>query len=180
MTAAAEPMEAAREGAGPQVDAQIADPRWSSILADPAADLAPVAAATLIAAGRPAAGVEISVLLTDDDTMRRLNRDYRGQDRPTNVLSFAFAEAEENRDPAAPAMLGDIVLAFETVRDEADAQLKSPRAHTIHLVVHGVLHLLGYDHPTDAEAGRMERLERQILDGFGIADPYEGERSSRA
>lgn len=180
MTAAADPIAAAPEGAGPQVDVQIGDKRWTAILADPQAELAPVVAAALAAAGRPADGAEVSVLLADDATVRRLNRDYRGQDRPTNVLSFAFAEADEARDPMAPAMLGDIALAVETVIDEAARQLKSPLAHTIHLVVHGVLHLLGYDHLSDAEAGRMERLERQVLAGFGISDPYEEERSSRA
>ncbi|NNG04106.1 MAG: rRNA maturation RNase YbeY [Inquilinus sp.] len=149
------------------------------MLTDPAAVFVPVVAAARAAAGRPAAGVEVSILLADDEAVRRLNRDYRGQDRPTNVLSFAYAEAGEARDPAAPAMLGDVVLAYETVAGEARDQLKSPRDHTIHLVVHGVLHLLGYDHLTDAEAGRMERLEREILAGFDIADPYE-ERIPRA
>jgi probable rRNA maturation factor len=118
--------------------------------------------------------VEISMVLTDDATVRGLNRDWRGKDKPTNVLSFAALDDEDApRVPGAPLLLGDIVLAFETCRAEAAEQNKLLSDHLSHLVVHGVLHLLGYDHEDDeAEAEEMERLEAAILARFGIADPY--------
>lgn len=118
--------------------------------------------------------VEVSVVLADNDTVQALNRDWRGKDKPTNVLSFATLDDEDAPQvPGAPLLLGDIILAFETCRDEA-AQMGKPLAeHLSHLVVHGVLHLLGYDHEEDeAEAEEMEALETAILARFGIADPY--------
>lgn len=118
--------------------------------------------------------VEASLVLADDATVQGLNRDWRGKDKPTNVLSFAALDDQDApQAPGAPLLLGDVILAFETCRDEA-AQLGKPLAdHLSHLVVHGVLHLLGYDHEEDeAEAEEMERLETAILAGFGIADPY--------
>ncbi len=124
---------------------------------------------------RPA---EISVVLADDAVVHRLNRDYRGKDKPTNVLSFALQDdstpehQDRQDDPAAPLLLGDVILAFETVEGEARAQGKALAAHVSHLVVHGVLHLLGYDHESDEDADTMERLETRILAGLGIADPY--------
>ncbi|MCR6629633.1 MAG: rRNA maturation RNase YbeY [Magnetospirillum sp.] len=118
--------------------------------------------------------LEISVVLADDATVQGLNRDWRGKDKPTNVLSFAALDDDEApRVPGAPLLLGDIVLAFETCRDEARALGKPLSDHLSHLVVHGVLHLLGYDHEDDeAEAEEMEALETTILAGCGIADPY--------
>jgi probable rRNA maturation factor len=121
----------------------------------------------------PEGDLEIGIALADDDTVRALNRDYRGRDKPTNVLSFAEADAEMPAVPGAPAHVGDIVLALETVLAEAGAQAKVPGDHLVHLTVHGVLHLLGYDHERgDAEAHKMEALEIAILAGLGIADPY--------
>lgn len=118
--------------------------------------------------------LEISVVLTDDASVQVLNREWRGKDKPTNVLSFASLDDDEApRPPGAPLLLGDIVLAFETCRAEAVEQDKPLAEHLSHLVVHGVLHLLGYDHEEDeAEAEEMERLEAAILARFGIADPY--------
>jgi len=116
---------------------------------------------------------ELSVVLADDALVQQLNRDYRGKDKPTNVLSFALTEAEEPEpEEGMPVLLGDVILAFETVRREAAEQSKSPDDHLTHLVVHGVLHLLGYDHETDDEAEEMEALETRLLASFGIADPY--------
>ena len=108
-------------------------------------------------------GAEVSLLFTDDAQIRQLNRDHRGKDEPTNVLSFETGD---------PVLLGDIVLAFETVQREAVEQNKSFVDHTTHLIVHGALHLLGHDHEIDTEADEMEDQERQILSGLGIADPY--------
>ncbi|HSY86446.1 MAG TPA: rRNA maturation RNase YbeY [Verrucomicrobiae bacterium] len=109
----------------------------------------------------PAAG-GVCLVLADDALQRRLNRDFRGRDKPTNVLSF----------DGAPAALGDVVLALETIAAEAEAQGKPLADHVVHLVVHGVLHLLGYDHETQGQARSMERLEIEILAGLGIGDPY--------
>lgn len=117
---------------------------------------------------------EISLVFADDDKVQELNRDYRGMDKPTNVLSFALTDGDLHPEIAAqePVMLGDVVLAFQTVQKEAKAQAKSFRSHTSHLIVHGVLHLLGHDHIADEDAGEMESLERQILKQLDIRDPY--------
>lgn len=120
---------------------------------------------------------EISVVLSDDEHIRELNKHHRNMDKPTNVLSFPAARMKA---PAgAPRFLGDIVLAFETVEREAREEEKPIENHISHLVVHGVLHLLGYDHEDEDEAELMERRERQILSGLGIPDPY-AERGAAA
>ncbi|MSP50480.1 MAG: rRNA maturation RNase YbeY [Alphaproteobacteria bacterium] len=107
---------------------------------------------------------EVSLALADDDAVRALNRDYRGKDEPTNVLSFESGERP---------FLGDVILALETVLAEAADQGKPAADHLTHLVVHGVLHLLGHDHEAPAEARRMERVEVEVLAGLGVPDPYE-------
>jgi probable rRNA maturation factor len=113
---------------------------------------------------------EISVVLSDDEHIRELNKHHRNIDKPTNVLSFPAARMKA---PAgAPRFLGDIVLAFETVEREAREEAKPLENHITHLVVHGVLHLLGYDHEDEDEAALMETRERQILSSLGIPDPY--------
>lgn len=113
---------------------------------------------------------ELSLVFTDDAHIRELNAAWREKDKPTNVLSFPLAAVE----PGAPLppMLGDIVLACETVEGEAQAEEKPFDHHLAHLIVHGFLHLLGYDHETDAEAGEMEGIERVILAELAIPDPY--------
>lgn len=125
-------------------------------------------------AASPHAGLndsEISVLFTSDEEVRALNRTWRGKDRATNVLSFPMASPAELAD--AP-MLGDVVLAHGTCSGEATEKKVSIEAHAAHLVVHGTLHLLGYDHEQgDAAAEEMEALERQALAAIGVADPYE-------
>lgn len=115
------------------------------------------------------AGAELSIALADDATVRQLNAQWRGLDKPTNVLSFPAAEPDELSD--APHV-GDIVLAFETVAREAREDGKTLADHTTHLIVHGVLHLVGLDHETDAEAEAMEALEIAALADLGVADPY--------
>ena len=112
---------------------------------------------------------ELSIVLTDDAEQRALNREWRGVDKPTNVLSFPQIA------PFAPivGILGDITLARETLEREAQELGKSFEDHFIHLVAHGFLHILGYDHLEEADALVMERLETQILSSLGIADPYE-------
>ncbi|MEG6508437.1 rRNA maturation RNase YbeY [Methyloligella sp. 2.7D] len=113
---------------------------------------------------------EVSILLTGDDEIRTLNRDYRDKDSATNVLSFPAGESFAL--PGEPAALGDIVLSFDTLAREAEAQGLSLHDHAVHLVIHGMLHLLGFDHMEEEEAAEMERLETALLQRFGIADPY--------
>lgn len=128
--------------------------------------------AALSGAGADRDRGEIALLLTNDRSIAAINAEWRGNNKPTNVLSFSAApglpvpEGEERP-------LGDIVLAYGVVAREAAEQGKTLREHTAHLIVHGVLHLLGFDHETDAEAQEMERLEAGILKGLGISDPYE-------
>jgi probable rRNA maturation factor len=111
-------------------------------------------------------GAEISLLFTDDAEIRRLNRDYRGKNQPTNVLSFP-------QNPAlSGGLLGDVVLAAETVASEAALAEKPLEHHVAHLIVHGFLHLLGYHHEGEEEAEMMEALERAALSRMGIPDPY--------
>ena len=113
---------------------------------------------------------ELSLVFTDDAHIRQLNAAWRHKDKSTNVLSFPLVAVE----PGAPLppMLGDIVLACETVGREAEAEGKPFEHHLAHLIVHGFLHLLGYDHETDREAGEMEGIERRILAALAIPDPY--------
>ncbi len=110
----------------------------------------------------------VAVALMDDRAMRKLNRTYRGKDKPTNVLSFPSGEATEGKR----RRLGDVAIALGTVKREAKAQGKSLQDHVTHLMVHAVLHLLGYDHEADPDAEEMEAIERKTLAALGIADPY--------
>lgn len=120
------------------------------------------------------ADAELAVMLTDDAGIRTLNNNWRSIDKPTNVLSFPAlqppAGAEEPDD--MPRMLGDIAIAYETTRREADDEQKPFDNHLSHLAVHGFLHLIGYDHEKDSDAETMENLEREILAQLGIPDPY--------
>jgi len=143
-------------------------PGWRADLPWAARVARRAARAALAAVGRPAGPAELAVALADDAAVRRLNRRYRGIDRPTNVLSFALGAPAG----AGAAPLGDVILARETVAAEARAQGKPVADHVSHLVVHGVLHLLGYDHERAADAAVMEQLETAILAGLGVADPY--------
>jgi len=116
---------------------------------------------------------EIAVMLTDDAGIRTLNNNWRGIDKPTNVLSFpALQPTGPVGEDDPPRMLGDIAIAFETMRREADEAQKPFEHHLSHLTVHGFLHLIGYDHETDDDAEDMEALETEILAQLGIPDPY--------
>ena len=125
---------------------------------------------------------EVSVVLGDDDFVRALNCTYRGRDAATNVLAFAnitaamtsaaMTSAAMTGDGEIPVLLGDVVIAYETTVAEAAAERKGFDAHLCHLVVHGVLHLLGYDHEEETDALRMERIEASVLGRLGLPDPY--------
>jgi probable rRNA maturation factor len=125
------------------------------------------AAAT--AASTPRA--ELAIVLTDDSAIRALNRDWRGQNKPTNVLSFPAAQSRGSKR-ARTTQLGDIVIAFETMAREARTEGKPLGHHLAHLAVHGFLHLVGYDHGKDHDAKKMESLEIEVLAGLGVPDPY--------
>lgn len=157
------------ENAEIAVPVAVSDGAWAAALPQ-CRDIAKRAA---LAAARPRAGpgpLEISILLAGDEEVRGLNRDYRKIDAPTNVL--AFASGSEPPAPQAARLLGDVVLAFGTVRREAHERGLEMADHLAHLVVHGVLHLLGYDHQAVSDAEAMERAEAHILAGLRIADPY--------
>jgi probable rRNA maturation factor len=113
---------------------------------------------------------ELSVVFTDDAHIRALNAGWRSKDKPTNVLSFPAFAADGGK--VLPPMLGDVVLAAETVAAEARNEDKPLADHMTHLIVHGILHLIGYDHEIDAEAEMMEQAERRILASLAIPDPY--------
>jgi probable rRNA maturation factor len=150
----------------PSVDIVTESALWKTV---------PAAKATLrraIAAAAPAqaTNTEIAIVLTDDQSIRALNRQWRGHDEATNVLSFPVRPSE--RGDGAPVLLGDIVIAYETTAREATAEGKSFLHHLSHLAVHGFLHLVGYDHESYDDAETMESLERRILAGLGVPDPY--------
>lgn len=128
------------------------------------------AAAALAHAAARLSGAELAIVLADDALIAKLNRTYRGIAKPTNVLSFASAEPA--RRGASVRLLGDVIVAHGTIAREARVQGKTLADHLAHLVVHGVLHLLGFDHERAVEARRMEALEVAILAGLGVADPY--------
>ena len=123
-----------------------------------------------------AVDIEVAIRLTDDAEVHALNRDYRGKDKPTNVLSFPMFDPEEianlAQGPFPEALLGDIVLARDTCAREATEKGIPFPAHATHLIVHGILHLIGFDHISDAEAEDMEGLERLIMADLGHDDPY--------
>src|SRR5262245_38758960 len=144
---------------------------WSGILGLEPAIRSAAAALARHPGGRGARHREASIVLGSDDLLRRLNATYRGKDAATNVLSFPF-RPRATADREADRYLGDVVLAAETVAREATERQLEPIEHVQHLVVHGLLHLLGYDHVTDPDAAEMQRLETEILTGLGRKDPY--------
>jgi probable rRNA maturation factor len=152
------------------VDITIETKEWQRLLPDAEAVARRAAEAAWRSLGPTGAAAEISILLADDETVRQLNKRHRRLDRPTNVLSFPLDTASPAGGP--PTMLGDVVLASGVVAREAATQGKAVGAHLSHLVVHGVLHLLGYDHETDPEAETMEALEVRTLAGLGVPNPY--------
>ena len=148
---------------------QLKSPEWQTQLPDVEILCQTAATATWQAAFDQEGVFEAVVVLADDGLVQELNREYRNQDKPTNVLSFP-ADQDDAILPGDVPTLGDIIIAFETTKSEAPKNLSN---HLSHLVVHGCLHLLGFDHENDKAAAEMEGLETQILAGLGIADPYD-------
>lgn len=146
------------------IDIEVEDPAWTDVLSE-AEGL--VRAAAEAALGREHGHYGVTVLLADDQAVRELNLQFRDKDTPTNVLSFPAPPNPEDH-------LGDVALAFGVCAREAAEQGKPLAHHLQHLTVHGVLHLLGHDHMRDDEAEAMEGLERAVLAGLGIPDPYAG------
>ena len=146
------------------VDIEIEDEAWTAAAEDAEA-LVWRAAQAVLDAHEDIEGQGIVILLTDDDSVQALNRDFRQKDKPTNVLSFPSP-------PNPEGQIGDIALAYGVCAREAAEQGKPLAHHLQHLVAHGVLHLLGYDHESDDEAEAMEALEREILAGLDVPDPY--------
>jgi probable rRNA maturation factor len=149
-----------------QIDIQTQSPLW---------DAQPLAAQTVreaigaSASALSTGGGEVSIVLTDDSAIRALNRDWRGMDKPTNVLSFPASGQTAGGDAR---LLGDIIIAYETLERECDDESRTFLHHLAHLTVHGFLHLIGYDHQTDRQAEEMEGLESRIMTRLNLPDPY--------
>lgn len=150
------------------IDLSIDAPGWSARLTD-AEDLVQRAAQAAYRGAGAEDAAELSLVLADDVRVRDLNRTWRGKDSATNVLSFP---TEDDGAPGRMRHLGDVVLALETVLGEAERFGRPVGHHVAHLTVHGVLHLMGFDHQVPDEAEVMEKLEVQILQGLGVDDPY--------
>lgn len=151
------------------VDISMETQRWRDILPDAAALSERAADMAWRQCGDDRSDAELSIVLGDDALLQSLNDRYRNKNRPTNVLAFP---AEDDALPGAPRMLGDVILAIETIHQEAERQNKSVADHFQHLCIHGVLHLLGHDHEQANEAAAMEALEIAILAAMGIPNPY--------
>jgi len=157
-----------------KIDVLVVSDRWKK--ADQAKSIVRRAVTRAAAATPSTAGTELAIVLTDDSAIRLLNRDWRGVDAATNVLSFPTKKAVGN----PLEHLGDIVLAFETIAREARGERKPLAHHVAHLAVHGFLHLVGYDHENDKDATDMERAEREILRQLAIPDPYRAGAQSKS
>lgn len=151
------------------IDLSITCAAWRRVRPAAAPIARAAAQAALAQSGKCIGAAELSLVLADDATVRGLNVRWRGKDAPTNVLAFA---SDEPPARGKTVLLGDVVLAYQTVAREAQEQKKGLADHMRHLVIHGVLHLLGYDHMKAAPAKRMEALETRILASLGVADPY--------
>lgn len=151
-------------------------PFWESSLSGLSPLVTAAVNASVIASKRVHDNSEVSVALSDDRELRILNAEYRGVDAPTNVLAFPGDELDTDEGSftslGRPLILGDVLVAYETVRAEAEADGKDLKDHLVHILVHGTLHLCGFDHERDNDAKAMEKIEASVLKGLGIANPY--------
>ena len=168
------------------LDIEVEEERWQKALSSVSSVAEKVKDATIdyvfknanievLKANKP---LIISVCLSNDEHVRELNRDFRNMDKPTNVLTFAnmdFADFKAENEVFGEIDLGNIIIAYETMQKEADVENITLQAHFCHLLTHGILHILGFDHIEDEEAEYMESFERAILQNLGIADPYKEE-----
>jgi probable rRNA maturation factor len=173
--APARPRKRGREKSPPQIDVIVRSARWRKRpSAKTIVKRAVLAAAEAVSTPR----TELAIVLSDDSAIRALNRDWRGKNAATNVLSFPAAKpatrsgTRPGKARFASPYIGDIVIAYQTTAREAVAEGKPFNHHLAHLAVHGFLHLLGYDHENDRDADKMERLERRILKRLAVPDPY--------
>lgn len=160
----------------PIIDVSVQEPEWEAF-EDITNLVQTIAETTLSTALLPPIAqnrqLEASIVLANDDLVHVLNREYREKDQPTNVLTFASLDDEDEMTPDGENLnLGDVILSYQTIEREAQEQGKFMIEHLKHLTVHGVLHLLGYDHRTDEEATDMETLEIRILETLGVQNPY--------
>ena len=155
-----------RPGPPPHIDIHMQSPLWE---AQPLADKTVRDAILAAASTLSTAESEVSIVLTDDSSIAKLNRDWRGIDAPTNVLSFP---ASGPKAGDSTRLLGDIILAYETLARECEHEKRVFLHHLAHLTVHGFLHLVGYDHQTDTQAEDMERFESKIMACLNMPDPY--------
>ena len=161
-----------RRTSPPHIDIQVQSRLWN---AQPLAEQTIREAISAAAGALSIEGGEVSILLTDDSEIARLNRDWRGIDKPTNVLSFPASRVGQG-----DKLLGEIVIAYETLERESTDESRDFLHHLAHLAVHGFLHLIGFDHETDAQADEMEGLESRIMMRLNMPDPYVARESDNA
>jgi len=161
-----------RRTSPPHIDIQVQSPLWN---AQPLAEQTIREVISAAAGALSTEGGEVSILLIDDSEIARLNRDWRGIDKPTNVLSFPASRVGQG-----DKLLGDIVIAYETLERESTDESRDFLHHLAHLAVHGFLHLIGFDHETDAQAEEMEGLESRIMMRLNMPDPYVARESDNA
>lgn len=157
----------------PDISIDVRGAFWCDVEFDVTRLCRTAAAEAIVSAQEASDDVEISVVLADDDFVRELNRTWRNMDVPTNVLAFPCSDGDESAGIGAERLLGDVVVAFQTIQREAIELHLSLEHHFAHLIIHGVLHLLGYDHIEDGDAAVMEKLEAEALARLGIGNPYE-------
>jgi probable rRNA maturation factor len=159
----------------PRLALDIEDGRWMEALPNAAELIAQAVSLALADTQSGGRTIEVGVRLVDDGTIQGLNRDWRGRDKPTNVLSFPLGDPGPVTDPDFPWLIGDIVMSYDTVTAEAIRDTKPLEHHVVHLAIHATLHLIGHDHEDEAEAEAMEAAEIALLATLGIPDPYGAE-----
>ncbi len=156
-----------------EIDITISDKRWNDTVSDIETITDNAIKTTISKISPKAQNIEISIVLADDTFIKELNKNYRGKNKATNVLSFPLSEKSDFETEENFISLGDIIIAFETIKSQAQEQNKSIHNHYLHMLIHGCLHLMHYDHLTDIEAQKMENLEIEILKIMDIKNPYE-------